>query len=257
MKLQDNLFKARLRDGIPQIGIWSSMCSEIAADILATAGFDWVLIDMEHSVNDLASVVAQMRAYRGSATHPVVRPPVNEPVIVKRLLDQGVFSLLFPMVQSADEARAAVQACRYPPRGIRGLSLNHRGNHYGAIRDEYLARAEDQIQVLVQIESRSALSVVDEIAAVDGVDGVFFGPADLSADLGVPGEIAHADVVAAIRHGVSRVRQAGKPAGILVSDPAQAEFWLAEQLLFVACGSDQGLLASGARSLRSRIRQPE
>lgn len=252
MQTRKNQFKAAIRAGTPQIGIWSSLCSNIVADLLSTVGFDWALIDMEHSPNSLETVLSQMQAYLGSDTTPVVRPPWNEPVIIKRLLDLGASSLLLPMVQTAEEAANAVRSCRYPPRGIRGVSLSQRANRFGGAAD-YLERAEAEICVLVQIETTSALERVEEIAAVDGVDGVFFGPADLSADMGYIGQPNHEAVAAAIGEGSGRVRKAGKPTGILVGTPDLARRWLDEGITFVACGSDQNLLAGAARGVFASI----
>ena len=254
MKIETNRFKAAITADEPQIGIWSSLCSNLAAEVISTTGFDWALIDMEHSPNDLASVLSQLQAYAGSKTTPVVRPPWNEPVMVKRLLDLGCFSLLFPMVQTPEEAEAAVRAFRYPPHGVRGVSLTHRGNRYGEATD-YLERAEDEIAILVQIETMSALDRVAEIAAVDGVTGVFFGPADLSADMGLIGKPGHPDVTAAIERGCKAVREAGKPAGILIGDVAQSVHWLKTGMRFVACGTDLGLLAKGGRALGAQVRK--
>lgn len=251
MIIPANPFKAALKAGRPQIGIWGNLCSEVAADIVATAGFDWIVIDMEHSTNDLTDVVRLMRAFATSGTHVVVRPPSNDPVVVKRLLDQGVFSFLFPMVQSAEEAALAVSACRYPPAGIRGVSLSHRGNAYGLARADYLARAEAEITVLVQIESRQALQAIDEIASVDGVDGVFFGPADLSADFGLLGQPGHPEVVAAITDGIARLKALGKPAGTLTGSAEDARAWIKAGMVFVAAGTEQGVLAQGVRALRA------
>ncbi|WP_026379487.1 HpcH/HpaI aldolase family protein [Afifella pfennigii] len=254
MQLEQNRFKQAIRAGRQQVGIWSALCSNIVADILSTTAFDWALIDMEHSPNELRSVLSQLQAYRNGSVAPVVRPPWNEPVMVKRLLDLGATSLLFPMVQNAQEAEAAVKACRYPPRGVRGVSLSHRGNRYGDVGD-YLERYEAETAVLVQIETQSALERVDEITAVDGVDGVFFGPADLSADMGLIGQPGHEKVTQAIRAGAARVRAAGKPTGILVADAALGAMWLKEGLTFVACGTDLGLLAKGARALNAAVRK--
>lgn len=252
MKLPVNTFKAALKERRRQIGIWSSLCSNIAADVLGTAGFDWALIDMEHSPNDLGTVLGQLQAYEVGGTTPIVRPPWNDPVMFKRLLDIGALTLLVPMVQSAEEARLAVRATRYPPHGIRGVSLTTRTNRYGRITD-YVERVEEEICVLVQVETRASLERIDEIAAVEGVDGVFFGPTDLSADMGLIGKPSHPDVTAAITAGFARVTAAGKPAGILVGDPAQALHWLKTGFTFVACGSDLAVLARGAERLRAQL----
>jgi 4-hydroxy-2-oxoheptanedioate aldolase len=252
--VQENRFKSALRAGRPQLGIWSALCSNIVADILSTSGFDWALVDMEHSPNDMRSVLSQLQVYAGSPVAPVVRPPWNEPLSVKMLLDLGATSFLFPMVQDAEQARAAVRSTRYPPKGIRGVSLSQRANRYGLVSD-YLTRGEDELAVLVQIETRAALEKVDDIAAVDGVDGVFFGPADLSADLGVIGQPGHERVSDAIRNGAARARAAGKATGILVGDAAQAAGWVKNGMTFVACGTDMNLVARGARALNEVVRR--
>lgn len=249
---ESNTFKDAIVQKKPQLGLWNSLCSPVAADVIASAGYDWVLIDMEHSPNEIMSVLWHLQIYRGSKTVPVVRPPWNDPVTVKRLLDIGAFSFLFPMIQNAEEAAAAVRATRYPPRGIRGVSLSQRANRYGAVTD-YLDRVDDLNCVLVQIETRAALDRVEEIAAVDGVDGVFFGPADLSADLGYMGKPAHPDVLDIIHDGVRRVAACGKPTGILAPDAAHSRQWLERGVSFVACGTDLNLLARGARQLLADV----
>lgn len=248
MRTPENRFKRNIAAGRLQNGVWSTLCSNIVADIVATVGFDWVLIDMEHSPNELSSVLAQLQVYAHTPTTPVVRPPWNEPVIIKRLLDLGAWTLLFPMVQSAEEAEQAVRSCRYPPRGLRGVSLAQRANGFGAAAD-YLDRVEDEICVLVQIETRAALERAGEIAAVEGVDGVFFGPADISADLGLIGQPMHETVADAIRAGGEAVAAAGKPAGILVPNADLARRWTDAGFRFVATSSDQNLLATAAREL--------
>ncbi|MEX0732682.1 MAG: HpcH/HpaI aldolase/citrate lyase family protein [Aquisalimonadaceae bacterium] len=254
MKLPTNTFKQALAQGRTQIGLWNCLCSNVAADVLGSAGFDWIVIDMEHSANDPMTVLSQLQAYEFGGTTPVVRVPWNEPVIVKRILDLGAFSLLFPMVQNAAEAEAAVASTRYPPHGIRGLALNQRGNRFGRIAD-YVTTVEQEICVLVQIETTAALSRATEIASVEGVDGVFFGPADLSADMGLLGKANHPDVCAAISDGAAKVRAAGKQAGVLTGNEQQALTWLNEGFGFVACGSDLALLANSADSLLARMKE--
>lgn len=252
MKTPENRFKRAIAAGRPQAGVWSSLASNTVADLVSTAGFDWTLIDMEHAPNELAPVLAQLQVYAGTDTHAVVRPPWNEPVVIKRLLDLGAWSLLLPMVQTVAEAEAAVSACRYPPRGIRGVSMSQRANRYGAATD-YFHRAEEEICLLVQIETRAGLDRAGEIAAVDGIDGVFFGPADISADLGHLGQPMHEDVQAAIARGGEAVRAAGKPCGILVPNAELAKRWFDAGFAFVATGSDQNLLAGALRQLRAAL----
>jgi 4-hydroxy-2-oxoheptanedioate aldolase len=253
MELPQNTFKQAIGRGDKQIGLWNSLCSNIAADILAPAGYDWVLLDMEHSPSDLRTVLGQLQAYQAYGTIAAVRPTWKNPVLVKPLLDMGATTLLFPMVQSVEEAAKAVASTRYPPRGNRGVSLSQRGNRFGRVSD-YVARVEEKICVLVQIETREALSRVGEIAAVEGVDGIFFGPADLSADMGIIGQLGHADLWAAIAEGVAAAAERGKPSGTLVGDPEKAIALFGEGFTFVACGSDINLLARGADALLSKVR---
>ncbi len=253
MKLARNTFKAAIGDGKPQIGLWNSLCSNFAADVVSSAGFDWALLDMEHSPNDERTVLGQMQAMQQGDTVPIIRPPWNDFVMIKRLLDIGASGFLFPMVQSAEEAAAAVAATRYPPRGIRGVSMAHRGNKFGRVTD-YFDRFEDELAVLVQIETRDALSRTAEITAVDGVDGVFFGPADIAADMGLLGQATHPDVWAAIGEAAKIVHAAGKPTGTLVQTADKAVELINDGFSFVACGPDLGLLARGADALLANVK---
>ena len=254
MDLPKNSFKQALSEMRPQIGLWSTLCSNIGSEILAHAGYDWIVVDMEHSPNEIPNVYTQLQSYDPSPTAAVVRLPWNDPVTVKRVLDIGAYSLLFPMIQDAEEAAAAVRSTRYPPRGIRGVSLNQRGNRYGRIQ-EYAANFERELCITVQVETRAALARVEEIAAVDGVDGVFFGPADLSADMGYLGQPGHPDVKAALAEGLAKCRKAGKPAGILTGPEADSIHWLKEGYVFVAVGADTAILARGAEALLGRIKE--
>jgi 4-hydroxy-2-oxoheptanedioate aldolase len=248
MKLPQNPFLAAIRAGKPQIGIWISLCSPFAAEAVAGAGFDWAVIDMEHSPNDLTMVMGQLQVFAAYETTALVRPEWNDPVLVKRVLDIGAPGLVFPMVQSVDEAKKAVAGTRYPPRGIRGVSNNTRANKFGRITD-YFARIEEETAVLLQVETRAAVAVADQIGAVEGVDGVFFGPADISADMGLLGQVMHADVWALIMPVARKLIAAGVPVGTLVTDATFARKLLDEGFTFVACGTDAGLLARGADNL--------
>lgn len=187
MKLASNTFTQAIRSGDKQIGLWVSLSSGFAADVVAPAGYDWVLLDMEHSPGDLSSVLSQLQVFAGCDTTAIVRPDWNDTVKVKRLLDIGAPGLLFPMVQSVEEAEQAVAASRYPPRGIRGVSGSTRANAFGRTSD-YFSRVEDETSVLVQLETKVAVEKATEIGAVDGVEGVFFGPADIAADIGLLGK---------------------------------------------------------------------
>ncbi|UCH73947.1 MAG: HpcH/HpaI aldolase/citrate lyase family protein [Rhodospirillales bacterium] len=254
MELPKNTFKQALAEMRPQIGLWSTLSSNIASEALAHSGYDWVVIDMEHSPNEIPDVYAQLQSYDPSPTAAVVRLPWNDPVVVKRVLDIGAFSLLFPMIQTAEEAQAAVASTRYPPRGIRGVSLNQRGNRYGRIAS-YVKEFERELCITVQIETTAALGRVEEIAAVDGVDGIFFGPADLSADMGYLGQPGHPEVKEALAEGLAKCRKAGKPAGILTAVEADSIHWLREGYVFVAVGTDTAILARGADALLARIKE--
>lgn len=246
--LPTNNFKRGLKSGVPQIGLWLSMTSPVATEIVAGSGFDWMLIDMEHSANDLTEVAAHLRASVGGSAEPVVRAPWNEPVIVKRLLDIGARTLLFPFVQSADEARRAVAATRYPPKGIRGVATATRANRYGRVKD-YFKRAEEELCVLVQVETKKALAEIEAIAAVDGVDGLFIGPADLSADMGHLGDPQQPAVWEAILAGGERIRKAGKAAGFLSGREDDCRRVLDAGFGFVAVGSDNAILARQSEAL--------
>ncbi len=240
--LPPNRFKRGLAEARPQIGLWLSLASPTAAEVAANAGFDWLLIDMEHSPNDLGDVVHQMRATVGGSAEPVVRVPWNEPVIVKRLLDAGARSFLFPFVQSAEEARRAVAATRYPPDGIRGFAGTTRANFYGRVPD-YPKRAAGEICILVQAETRKAVGEIEPIAAVEGIDGIFIGPADLAADMGHIGDTQHAEVQTAILEAGARIKRAGKAPGFLSLREDETRKVLAAGFVFVAVGTDVSLLA--------------
>jgi 4-hydroxy-2-oxoheptanedioate aldolase len=248
MKLPTNPFLAAIRQGKPQIGLWVSLSSPFAAEAVAGAGFDWALIDMEHSPNDLNTVMGQLQVFAAYDTTPIVRPEWNDPVLVKRLLDSGAPGLLFPMVQSPNEAAKAVAATRYPPRGMRGVAGTTRANRFGRVSD-YFTRVEEETAVIVQVETQAAISQATEIAAIDGVDGVFFGPADIAADMGLLGQPMHDAVWERIMPVARALVAKGVPVGTLVPDPAFARELIAEGFTFTACGSDAALLARGADSL--------
>jgi len=251
--LSVNALKAALRAGQPQIGLWSTLASPVAAEIVAGSGFDWVLFDTEHAPNDVTDIHRLLQATQGSATNVVVRPSWNDAVLLKRLLDIGVQSFVVPFVQNADEARRAVAATRYPPAGIRGVATTTRANRYGRVQD-YLRRANEEICVIVQIETRQALDNLEAIAAIDGVDGLFIGPNDLAADLGHLGDHAHPEVRAAIDDAIVRMRAAGKAPGILTGVEADARHWLALGCLFVGVGNDAGVLARQTEALAAKFK---
>jgi len=247
-----NRLKKALREGHVQIGLWSSLASHVSAEVIAGAGFDWLLIDTEHSPNELPLVLSQLQAMSEGTASAVVRPAWNDAVIFKRLLDIGVQSFVVPFVQSAEEAQRAVAATRYPPAGIRGIATTMRANRFGRVKN-YATRANDEICVIVQIETAAAVANIEAIAAVDGVDGLFIGPSDLAAALGHPGDNAHPNVRAAIDDAVARIRATGKCAGILAPVEADARHWLERGCLFVGVGSDVGLLARHSEALAAKF----
>ena len=253
MPVPANPFKRALASGRPQIGLWSSLASHITVEIVAGSGFDWLLLDMEHSPNELPMVHAQLQAAAGGTAHPIVRPPWNDMVVIKRLLDIGVQTLLIPYVQTVDEARDAVAYTRYPPQGVRGFATGPRANNYGRVTD-YVQTYTQELCVLVQIETRPGLDNLEQIAAVDGVDGVFIGPADLAAALGHAGDLKHPEVQAAIEDAIRRLVACGKPPGILTGDEQLARRYLELGCLFTAVGSDLNLLARGADQLAARFK---
>jgi 4-hydroxy-2-oxoheptanedioate aldolase len=248
-----NHLKRALREGRPQLGLWSSLSSHISVEVIAGSGFDWILLDTEHSPNELTMVHSQLQAMMGSTASPMVRPAWNDAVLFKRLLDVGVQSLLVPWVQNAEEARIAVAATRYPPEGVRGVATTTRANRYGRVKD-YLKRVHDEICVVVQIETRVALGNLEAIAAVDGIDGLFIGPSDLAADMGHLGNSAHPEVRAAIDDAIRRIRTAGKAAGILAPVEADARHWLELGCQLVAVGSDVGILARQSEALAAKFK---
>jgi 4-hydroxy-2-oxoheptanedioate aldolase len=248
-----NRLKRALHDGQPQIGLWSTLTSPVATEVVAGSGFDWVLLDTEHAPNDVTSVHRQLQAMQGSAASAVVRPYWNDAVLFKRLLDIGVQSLLVPFVQNADEARLAVAATRYPPHGVRGVATTIRANRYGRAKD-YLHRAHDEICVIVQVETPQAIANVEAIAAVDGVDGLFIGPSDLAASMGHLGDNGHADVRGEIERAIRRIRATGKCAGILAPVEADARHWLELGCLFVGVGNDTGILARQTEALAAKFK---
>jgi 4-hydroxy-2-oxoheptanedioate aldolase len=253
MDLPANPLKRALREGRPQIGLWSQLTSPTGAELLAGSGFDFLVLDTEHAPNELPTILAQLRAMAGGTASGVVRVAWNDPVLFKRLLDVGVQSLLVPFVQNADEARRAVAATRYPPHGIRGVAVATRASRYGRVSD-YPGRAQEELCVLVQLETRVALGNLESIAAVDGVDGLFIGPSDLAADMGHLGDSAHPEVRAAIDDAVRRIGATGKVAGILAPVEEDARHWLALGCRFVAVGSDVGLLARQSEALAAKFK---
>jgi len=248
-----NRFRQDLIAGKRLIGCWSSLASPITAEILGLAGFDWLLLDGEHSPNDVLSFVPQLMALKDSASAPVVRPQWNDTVEIKRLLDAGFYNFLIPFIQSADEAERAVAATRYPPQGVRGVSVAQRSNRYSTVPD-YFKIINDNITVMVQIENQVGVEAIDAICRVAGVDGIFIGPSDLAATYGHLGNPAHADVQAAMQIVFESAKANGKPVGILAPAEADARRYLEMGASFVAVGSDLGVFRSATQALRDKYR---
>lgn len=253
-RLSRNIFRDALRAGRPQIGLWVGLADPYVAEALAGCGYDWLLIDGEHAPNDVRSTLAQLQAVAPYPVHAIVRPVQGEVALIKQVLDIGAQTVLIPMVDSAAQASRLVAATRYPPQGIRGVGAAlARASRWNQI-EGYLQQADGEMCVLVQVESVAGLQNLRAIAAVDGVDGVFFGPADLSASMGHLGNPGHPEVQRAILDGIATVRAAGKAPGILATDPALAQQYLEAGALFVAVGLDTGLLVRSAQELLRRFR---
>ena len=253
MDLPVNRFKQALKDGQQQIGLWNSIPGPLVAEALAGCGFDWVVIDTEHAPTDVPDVLGMLQAMAPYPVSAVVRPAANDPVLIKRLLDFGAQTLILPYIQSAEEAQAAVAAVRYAPRGMRGVAGLTRASRFGAVPD-YTRRADAEICLILQVETALALSRIEQIAATDGVDGLFIGPADLAASMGHPGALDHPAVKAAIEDAIRRITATGKPAGILTSDAAFARACMGWGTRFTAVGMDIGLMLQAARGLAASYR---
>jgi len=254
MDLPPNPFKHAIAAGRLQIGLWVSMASTYSAEIAAGSGFDWLVIDTEHSPNEVDTTLAQLQVVAAYPVSAVVRPAWNDKVLIKRHLDIGAQTLLIPYVQNADEARAAVAAMRYPTEGVRGVAGTTRASRYGRVKD-YAKRAASELCLLVQIETREGLDNLEAIARTDGVDGVFIGPADLAAGLGHLGDMGHAEVQSAIREAIGRIRACGKPAGILATDEATTRRYMEWGTTFTAVGLDAMVLARELDLLAAKYKQ--
>lgn len=251
--MSENTFKSSLARGESQIGLWLAMASPYSAQMLGGSGFDWLLIDGEHAPNTLPSVLAQLQALAPYPVHAVVRSAWNDSVEIKRLLDIGVRNLMVPMVQNAEEAALAVAATRYPPQGIRGVGAALARASEWNQNTNYLAMAAAGVCVLVQAETLEALSNLEDICNVEGVDGVFIGPADLAADMGYLGNPGHPKVQRAIEDGIVRICAHGKAAGILTSDEKAAQRYIELGATFTAVGVDTTILIRSAKALAVRF----
>ncbi|NNE53669.1 MAG: HpcH/HpaI aldolase/citrate lyase family protein [Sulfitobacter sp.] len=252
MPVPENPFKAALQEGRTLFGCWLGLADPYSTELMGTAGFDWLVIDAEHGPNDLRSTLGQLQVLEASASHAIVRVPIGETYLIKQVLDAGAQTVLVPMVESADQARQLVRDVTYPPHGDRGVGYAlTRASRFNEIAD-YGTTADEQICLLVQVENRRGIENLDEILAVEGVDGVFIGPADLAADMGQMGNALHDDVQGVIMEAIARIRAADKAPGILSTHDPMTHAAIAAGAQFVAVGADVLLLARGARGLAQK-----
>lgn len=254
MELPVNQFKHALASGRTPIGAWLVSGAPSTAEALGCLGFDFLVVDMEHTPIDLQQMIGILQTIAGTPAQAIVRPPWNDMVMVKRVLDTGAQSLLFPFVQNADEAKRAVAYTRYPPAGVRGVAAMHRGSRYGTIPN-YVKRAHEEICVIVQIETTTAFAHLEAIAAVPGVDSIFIGPADLAASMGFPGDIGNPAVQDKLSSGAQTCKRLGKPCGIVGANPDMVDRFLEYGFSWVAVGSDIAMLVSRAQDSLSAARK--
>ncbi|MGR3500740.1 HpcH/HpaI aldolase family protein [Pseudaestuariivita sp.] len=253
MELRRNTFKHAIAAGEKQIGIWASINSPFATATYAAAGYDWAVVDMEHTPGDLATTVQQLSVLEADGTPAMVRVPWNDAVMIKRVMDAGAQGIVIPYVQTLDEAREAVAATRYPPNGVRGFGGTTRATKFGRITD-YAKRCEEEFALILQVETQAAMDLALDMGQLDGVDGVFFGPADIAADLGYLGQPMHPAVWEAIMAVAEKLMAAGIPAGTLVTNPEKAVELYKAGFSFIACAIDSGLLARAADKVLSDVR---
>lgn len=251
MDIPANQFKQALRMNKPLFGLWQGIADTTCAEIGAGAGFDWLLIDGEHAPFDIKSIMAHLQAIAAYQIPAIVRPAEASPTLIKQLLDIGAQTLLIPMVENGEQAKQLVSAVRYPPQGNRGLGTSMaRAAKWNRVAD-YIHQANDNICLIVQVETASALTKLSEIVAIDGVDAVFIGPSDLSASMGYPGQAEHPKVVAAIEQALKTIIQAGKHAGVLAMSKELIENYIAQGASFIGIGVDTSLLVKATQQLAS------
>jgi 2-keto-3-deoxy-L-rhamnonate aldolase RhmA len=253
LDIMKNQFKRTIAEKRKQLGIWCNLGSPLVAEILAGAGFEWMVIDAEHGPNELTDVLAQHQAVAPYDVEPLVRIPWNDMVIIKRYADAGIRSFLIPFVQNKEEAQAAVSYTRYPPMGVRGVSIANRSNRFGQIKD-YHANAHKNMCVVVQIETEEAVNNLSGILSVDGIDAVFIGPSDLAASMGHLGNNGHPEVQEMIARARELAMSAGKPIGTLATVEEDARRYFSEGFTFIAVSSDMGLVSGGSNSVREKYR---
>jgi 4-hydroxy-2-oxoheptanedioate aldolase len=253
MKLAHNIFTRAIKNGDKQIGLWVTLADGLAAEVVAGAGYDWVVIDTEHSPGDGLDTAAQLQAFAGTTTTALVRPAWNDAVLIKRILDLGAQGLVIPMIQSVEQAKNAIAATRYPPHGFRGVAGGSRATNFGRITD-YFQRADQEITVILQLETVAAIACAEQIADLDGVDGIFFGPADIAADMGHLGNPMHADVWALIKPMAAKLQAKGMPCGTLVLDTHFAADLMNSGFTFVAVGTDATAFARAVDGLLMQVK---
>lgn len=246
------LARKDLPAGYP-VGSWVMSASPVVAEAMGCAGFDWAVVDMEHTPLDMMEVIHLLQAIAGTPMLPITRVPWNDTVLVKRVLDAGVQTLMFPFVQTVEEAKKAVAAAKYPPQGVRGMAAMSRGSRFGTVKD-YFKVANEAVSVIVQIETPEAMSRMKEIASVEGVDSVFIGPGDLSGAMGHVGNLMHTEVVALMAEGVKACHSAGKPVGTVGGTPEAVATYRSAGFDYVACASDLGLMMRNCAAVLSTIR---
>ena len=253
MDLPENLFKTRLKEGRSQLGLWNTIGGNTVPEMLAHGGFDWVLIDCEHAPVEAVDVLPALQAIgQVPEVAAVVRPAANDATLFKRLLDMGAQTLLVPYIESAAEAEAAVRAMRYGPQGVRGMAGMTRATRYGHVED-YFEHAETELCLILQIETLAGLEALEDIATTVGVDGIFIGPADLSASMGLRGQVGHPDVVAAINAAFATLARLNVPSGIMALNPSDAARYIAMGSLITAVGVDMVMLAESITALRRKF----
>ena len=257
MKTPHNPFKAALRDGKQQLGFWLGLCNPLSAELLGHTGYDWLLIDGEHAPNNTQSILAQLQAIGNTPAHPVVRLVDDNPAAIKQALDIGVQSLLIPMVETAEQTTALVAATRYPPNGTRGVGTALARAASWNMCDDYFESVEQEFCLLIQIESVKGVENLDAILAVDRIDGVFIGPADLAASLGHLNNPGHPDVVCVIAETIAKIRAAGLAAGTLATNKPVARARAEQGVQFIALGVDTLALAQKAKSVLADFHSEE
>ncbi len=247
--LRENIVKRKLHAGEKSFGAWLHLCSGMAAEIMGEAGFDWILVDMEHGHGDLQTLVSQLQGMNHSKSIPIVRAPWNDVVIIKRILDIGAYGVMIPWVNTKEEAERAVQACKYPPRGVRGLARNTRATGYGRDFPKYAHVANDEILVILQIETMTAVNNIDDILSVPDVDAIFIGPSDLSASMNIMGQYDHPDLLDAMKRVEAAAKKHRVALGTLCSTIDQMQNLVDRGYQFISMGSDASLLVGASTAL--------